>query len=89
MDRQIVVDHLALAERHIAEGEITIERQQTLIANLEQGGHDTTLPQELLSQFLDTQRSHEEDRERLRRELAQLDAKRSGNDPESPLRLRG
>ena len=89
MDRQMVLDHLALAERHVAEGKITIERQQSFIADLGQGGHDTTLPQELLSRFLDTQRSHEEDRERLRRELAQLDAKRSGNDPESPLRLRG
>ena len=38
MDRQMVLDHLALAEGHIAEGKIAIERQQTLIAELEQGG---------------------------------------------------
>ena len=76
MDRQMVLDHLALAERHIAQGKITIERQQTLIAELEQGGHDTTLSRELLSQFLLTQTSHEEDRTRLRRELAKFDAQK-------------
>jgi hypothetical protein len=76
MDRQMVLDHLALAERHIAQGKITIERQQTLIAELEQGGHDTTLSRELLSQFLLTQMSHEEDRKRLQRELAKLDAEK-------------
>jgi hypothetical protein len=75
MDRQMMLDHLALAERHIAEGKIIIERQETLIAELEQDSHDITLARELLSQFLQTQKSHEEDRERLRRELADLDAK--------------
>jgi len=76
MDRQMVLDHLALAERHIAEGKLIIDRQQTLIAELEQGGHDTTLSRELLSQFLLTQTRHEEDRQRLRRELAKLHAER-------------
>jgi hypothetical protein len=74
MDRQMVLDHLALAEQHIADGKTTIERQQTLIAELERGGHETTRSRELLSQFLQTQKMHEEDRKRLRRELAKLDA---------------
>src|SRR5262249_52580084 len=37
MDRQMVLDHLALAEQHIADGKTTIERQQTLIPELERG----------------------------------------------------
>jgi hypothetical protein len=56
MDRQMVLDHLALAERHIAEGKIAIERQQTLIAELEQGGHDITMSRQLLSQFFTAKR---------------------------------
>ena len=76
MDRHMVLDHLALAERHIAEGKIIIDRQRNLIAHLEQGGHDTALSRELLSQFFHTQKSHEEDRERLRRELAKLGAEK-------------
>src|SRR6188472_2341072 len=60
MDRQMVLDHLALAEGHIAEGKIAIERQQTLIAELEQGGHDTTMSRQLLSQFFHSQKMHEE-----------------------------
>jgi len=79
MDRQMVLDHLALAEQHITEGKIIIERQLTLIAKLEQGGHDTTGSRELLTQFLHTQKMHEEDRKRLRRELAKLDAEKPRN----------
>jgi hypothetical protein len=76
MDRQMVLDHLALAERHIAEDKIAIERQQTLIAELEQGGHDTTMSRQLLSQFFHSQKMHEEHRNRLRRDLAKLDAEK-------------
>ena len=79
MDRQMVLDHLALAEQHITEGKIIIERQLTLIAKLEQGGHDTTGSRELLTQFLHTQKMHEEDRKRLRRELAKLEAEKPRN----------
>ena len=75
MDRQMVLDHLALAEQHIADGKATIERQRNLVVELEQGGHDTSKARELLREFLQTQKSHEEDRKRLRRELAMLDAK--------------
>ena len=71
MDRQMVLDHLALAEDKIA-----IERQQTLIAELEQGGHDTTMSRQLLSQFFHSQKMHEEHRNRLRRDLAKLDAEK-------------
>ena len=74
----MVVDHLALAEQHIAEGKVTIARQQGLVTEREEGGHDTTQARQLLSQFLQTQKSHEEDRKRLRRELAKLDARKLG-----------
>jgi hypothetical protein len=60
MDRQMVLDHLALAEQHIADGKIIIERQRSLVSELEQGGHDTTRAREFLSQFLQTQKTHEE-----------------------------
>jgi hypothetical protein len=41
-------EELALADRHIAEGEARILRQRTLVAELEVDGHDTSLAEALL-----------------------------------------
>jgi hypothetical protein len=47
-------DHLALANRHVAEGEQRVANQRTLIAKLVAGGHDTTLASELLQAMLES-----------------------------------
>lgn len=72
MDRVTIEQHLAEAERHIEQGAAVLERQQTVIAQLEHDGHDTTLARELLSQFEQIQSVHIIDRDRLTRELVAL-----------------
>jgi Spy/CpxP family protein refolding chaperone len=74
MDREMIVEHLALAEQHVKEGEAIIERQRDLIARLTADGHDTAKANALLAQFIDTLRAQNEDRDRLQRELAEHDA---------------
>ena len=63
---------LAMAERHVAEGEIRIRGQEALLAELERNGHDAAAitARELLAQmreFLDLSRAH---RARLLNDLA-------------------
>jgi hypothetical protein len=41
MDRALLLQHLAQAERHVAEGEQHLLRQEELIAELDRDGHDT------------------------------------------------
>jgi hypothetical protein len=69
MDRDMLRDHLRLAERHVNEGEMHLNRQYGVIADLERGNHDTQLAHEVLRTLLATQKSHEADRDRLMREL--------------------
>ena len=47
-------DHLALAKRHIAEGEQRVARQTALIAELASHGYDTTDAELLLKTLQDT-----------------------------------
>src|SRR5690349_3841108 len=47
-DRALALEHLQKAEWHIVEGEHHISRQRKIIADLERGGHDATLANELL-----------------------------------------
>ena len=67
--RAMLQQNLALAERHIAEGEIRITRQREMIAELERDGHDTTAAQGLLAVFQHTMALYVADRERLQNEL--------------------
>jgi hypothetical protein len=69
MDRQMIVDHLALAERHVADGRAHIEKQRALTARLEQNGYATKEAVRLLNIFLDLEAAHIADRDRLRHEL--------------------
>lgn len=41
MDRQIVLQHLAMAKRHVAQGIIHLAKQEALIVELERHGHDS------------------------------------------------
>jgi hypothetical protein len=69
MDRTMLQDHLAPAERHVIEGERHIARQRELVAELKRDGHDSDLAQSLLRSFEELQAMHVADRGRLRKEL--------------------
>jgi hypothetical protein len=70
MDKAMILEHLALAERHIAQGRRTIAHQKQIILDLKNGGHDTTMARSLLASFKDIQKMHIADRDRLKKELA-------------------
>jgi len=63
--REALLDHLAMAERHIAQGAAIIDKQKSLILELERDGHDTYQSRALLRQFEDVQQLHVADRTRL------------------------
>lgn len=75
MDRGMIVDHLAMAERHVKEGVYLVEKQRVLVQDLTCDGHDTTMASETLAQFEEMQAMHVAHRDRLQRELAEFDAK--------------
>jgi hypothetical protein len=71
MDRALIEQHLALAEKHVRDGEVILVRQREVLANLARDGHDTSRASQILQEFEDVQQMHIADRERLRRELAE------------------
>lgn len=64
-----IKQHLAHAERHIAESMRTIARQEQIVAELDRNGHGTTMAQELLRQFRNSLEGHIHHRDRLRTAL--------------------
>jgi len=68
MDRRLLEEHLAMAERHVAEGEGHLLRQRQLVSDLRRGGHDTTESEKFLAQLEALQVMHLEHRDRLRLE---------------------
>ena len=73
MDRAMWQRHLALAEQHVAEGRHHISHQRQIVAELEQGGYDTSIARALLRQFEATQKLHIEDRDRLQADLSRAE----------------
>jgi hypothetical protein len=71
-ERRMLMDHLAQAERHVAQGEAIIERQLSLVAELARDGHDTEEARALLTTFRQIQKLSEQDHARLKRELREL-----------------
>jgi hypothetical protein len=69
MDRQTLLDHLALAERHVSEGEIHVSHKRELVARMEHDGHETGMARALLRRFEELRAIHIADRDRLRREM--------------------
>ena len=72
MDRELILQHLKQAERHVAEGERVLEHQRTVIDHLRRdGGGDPMIDaaERLLHSFEEVQRMHLADRDRLRGEL--------------------
>lgn len=72
MDREMILDHLKQAERHVAEGERVLEHQRTVIDHLRRDGHGDPMidaAERLLRSFEEVQSMHIADVERLRGEL--------------------
>jgi hypothetical protein len=72
MDRNMILDHLAMVRRHVARGEQIIARQREMIARLERAGCDTSDAERLLLRFEKLQSIHIEDRERLEKKLSEI-----------------
>jgi hypothetical protein len=61
--------HLAIVERHVAQGWKVIERQDALLRRLAARGHDLSQANEMMKVLLEAQELHEEHRLRLMQEL--------------------
>lgn len=64
-NREMLLDHLAQAERHIIEGTGHIERQKQVVVDLACRGYASTEARALLTQFRDLQKIHEAHRSLL------------------------
>jgi hypothetical protein len=71
MDRELLKQHLDLAEKHIAEGIAHVERQRRIVEELQRGGEDIRRSADLLELFEETLRTHIDERDRLVAELAE------------------
>jgi hypothetical protein len=71
VDREMIMEHLSTADRHVAEGEMHVERQRILVENLARDRHDTKQAEALLKQFEEVLALHMQDRDRLLKELAE------------------
>ena len=73
MDREILEKHLALAELHVAKGELLIVRQRELTAKLLGDGHEVVAASatSLLRLFEETQKVFVADRDRIKKELSE------------------
>jgi hypothetical protein len=72
--RQLLQEHLVLAEKHISTGEHALEHQRAVVLELERDGHDSTEARSLLTTMEETQQLHVAGRDRLRAELEELPA---------------
>ena len=66
-------DHLAIAERHIAEGAKLLAKQEALILELDRHHHDIEGALAVLATLRVTQSLHIDDRDRILRELKRSD----------------
>ena len=72
MDRNTMLDHLAMVRRHVARGEQIVAHQREIIARLELAGCDTSEATRLLLQFEEVQSLHVAHRERLEKMLSEI-----------------
>ena len=70
-NRAVIERHLAQAERAVALGTRHLDRQRGILVELEREGHNTVQAKELLVTFEESLALHIEDRDRLRKELAE------------------
>jgi hypothetical protein len=73
MDRAVLKDHLAQAERHVIEGERHLACQRCLLHELERKGRDTTAARLLLGSFEQMQALHRANRDRVLAELEETE----------------
>jgi hypothetical protein len=73
MDREILLRHLAQAERHMVEGQTQVERVREVLARLKRDGHDTRRARELLRSFEETQAQIVTKRDWLGKEMTGTD----------------
>jgi hypothetical protein len=70
----MLLEHLALARKHVADGERHVRRQREIVAELDRGAHDTSQGKDLLRLFEELQVFHVSHRDRLLNELSELPA---------------
>ena len=71
MDWKMELNHLALAESAVLQGEGHIAREEQMISDLERGGHDTKLALETLANYRRMQAEHVAHRNTLLKLLQQ------------------
>jgi hypothetical protein len=69
MDRAMLQDRLAAAERHVSEAERHVANQREHVSQLEREGHETGHAKRLLEQLEEVLAIHVAERDRLREEL--------------------
>jgi hypothetical protein len=69
MDRTVIIEHLALAQKHIVEGELRVREQREYVAKLASRGEDTGLSKRILARLEAVLAMHVADCDRLIREL--------------------
>jgi hypothetical protein len=69
MDRTVIIEHLALAQKHIVEGELRVRQQREYVAKLASRGEDTGLSKRILARLEAVLAMHVADCDRLIREL--------------------
>jgi hypothetical protein len=67
----MLLDHLEIAERHVAQGRSNVEHQRQLVQKLTRDCLPTEQPEELLALFEELLASHIADRDRLLNETRQ------------------
>jgi len=73
MNRKMELEHLALAEKAVAEGERHIQREEQMISELDRAGHDTREALALLATYRRTQAEHVVHRNLILKSLQQKD----------------
>ncbi len=81
MDRQILLQQLAQAERSVAEGRAFIAQQQRLIVEAERDGEDATGTFRVLEKFLILQQSREQERAKILDAISETIASTPPNRP--------
>ena len=67
--RALLLEHLEVAARHVADGEHHIRRQEILIADLGRAGHGTKPAESFLQELKAAQQVHLASQDRIKREL--------------------
>jgi hypothetical protein len=69
LDRPLQLEHFELANRNVADGQVRIERQRRLVAELQQAGRDADQALVLLSELHKSLALHIQRRDRVLCEL--------------------